>query len=124
MTGTVVWSRRAERYSTDERAPDGSWVFKTQDGQDGQYDNLLATVHAGRTDAMMGGVELREHFNYPGGPGFSVEHLPKAEQKWPVVTLRISLPVGRMDLRDELTSTLKAVTEAFLVKHNLLGDAE
>lgn len=87
--GKVVWSRRAERYSTNE------------------YQNELATVHAERSEPVLGGVSLREHF---------------AERRWPVVTLRVALPVNRLDLRDELTAKLRAVIEDFLHEHKLFGD--
>lgn len=76
------------------------------------------------------GVRLIEGYNYPGGPGFGITKAqykvkePDWENrlKWPHVTLRVSLPAGRTDLRAKLSEMLRETVDTFLAAYNLEGE--
>jgi hypothetical protein len=64
------------------------------------------------------GVELREGYRYNG----SGNKFFGGASQWPVVTLHVSLPEGRLDLRRDLAQILMKGVDKFLADHDLEGE--
>ncbi len=109
------WTKRYTRRSSGEADCYGKYVYVDDFEQPEHHANAK---YAGDGCTMPNAVEIREHYNYPGGPGFGTVD-GKPVKRWPVLTAHVPFPHGREDLRAELTEDLKAVIGAFLERHNL-----